>query len=131
MFIPLSQKSFEQFSKSSTETDVLNANWPALVDVETFNRVQARLTKNRKRFKPDQWKRYPYPLTELLICGECGKQLGGKSSHGKIRQHAYYGHPRQINSDGVTHLKRCRLERVRAERIETTRQKTANRSIQT
>ncbi|MBN8542039.1 MAG: recombinase zinc beta ribbon domain-containing protein [Deltaproteobacteria bacterium] len=61
------------------------------------------------------WKRYPYPLTELLICGECGKHLGGKSAHGKTRKHHYYGHPRQINSDGVTHLKRCRLELVRAE----------------
>ena len=108
-----------EFSKSPNETDVVKASWPALVDVETFNRVQARLTKNRNKFKPDQWKRYPYPLTELLICGECGKHLGGKSAHGKTRKHHYYGHPRQINSDGVTHLKRCRLERVRAERIES------------
>lgn len=44
--------------------------------------------------------------------------MGGKSAHGKTKKHHYYGHPRQINSDGVTHLKRCRLERVRAERIE-------------
>lgn len=83
-----------------------------------FNQVQERLTLNRNKFKPDEWKTYPYPLTELLIYGECGKHLGGKSAHGKNRKHFYYGHPRQLNSDGVTHLKRCRLERVRAPRTE-------------
>lgn len=44
--------------------------------------------------------------------------MGGKSAHCKTKKHHYYGHPRQIHSDGVSQLKRCRLERVRAERIE-------------
>jgi site-specific DNA recombinase len=57
-------------------------------------------------------------LTELLVCGECGKHLGGKSGHGRNGKHFYYGHPRQLNSDGITHLKRCKLENVRAPRIE-------------
>jgi site-specific DNA recombinase len=100
------------------ESQVVPAAWKPLIDTETFNKVQARLSLNHNKFKPEEWKRYPYPLTELLVCSECGKHLGGKSAHGKTRKHHYYGHPRQINSDGVTHLKRCRLERVRAERIE-------------
>ena len=55
----------------------------------------------------------------MLICGECGKNLGGKSGTSKNKsKHFYYGHPRQLNSDGVTHLKRCRVESVRAEKIE-------------
>jgi site-specific DNA recombinase len=107
-----------EFGQPSKESETVKASWSAIVDSEIFASVQTRLASNRNRFKPDEWKRYPYPLTELLICSECGKHLGGKSAHGKNKKHHYYGHPRQINSDGVTHLKRCRLERVRAERIE-------------
>jgi site-specific DNA recombinase len=104
--------------KKPGETQVVKASWPALIEADLFKQVQERLALNKNKYKPDEYKTYPYPLTELLICGECGKHLGGKSAHGKNRKHFYYGHPRQIHSDGVTHLKRCRLERVRAPRTE-------------
>ena len=107
-----------EYSSSKSEVEVVKASWQPIVDLKVFNQVQERLTNNRNKFKPDEWKKYAYPLTELVVCGECGKKLGGKSAHAKNKKHHYYGHPRQINSDGVTHLKRCRLERVRAERIE-------------
>jgi site-specific DNA recombinase len=107
-----------EIGKANGITDVVKASWKPIIDFEIFNQVQEKLSSNKNKFKPDEWKRYPYPLTELLICGECGKHLGGKSAHGKNRKHFYYGHPRQINSDGISHLKRCLLERVRAERIE-------------
>lgn len=80
--------------------------------------MQDRLALNKNKYKPESWKRYPFPLTELLVCGECGKHLGGKSGHGNGGKHFYYGHPRQLNSDGVTHLKRCQLENIRAPRME-------------
>jgi hypothetical protein len=73
---------------------------------------------NKNKYKPDTWKKYPYPLTEKLVCAECGKKLGGKSAHGKNRKHHYYSHPRQLHSDGVSQHKRCRIETVRAERME-------------
>lgn len=107
-----------EIGKSQGKTEAVPASWKPIVNQELFNRVQERLALNRNRYKPDEWKTYPYPLTETLICGECGKRLGGKSAHGKNRKHYYYGHPRQIHSDGVSHHKRCRLERVRAPRIE-------------
>ena len=72
-----------EFGNATNESEFVKASWPAIVDVDTFNRVQARLKSNRNRFKPAEWKRYPYPLTEVLICAECGKHLGGKSAHGK------------------------------------------------
>lgn len=106
------------YNIKSKNEEVVRASWEPLVDLEVFNQVQEKLSNNKNKFKPDEWKRYAYPLTELVVCGECGKKLGGKSAHGKNKKHYYYGHPRQINSDGVTHLQRCRLERVRAERIE-------------
>lgn len=105
-----------QYKKSKVE--VVKASWPAIVDLELFNQVQEKLSNNKNKYKPNEYKRYPYPLTELVVCGECGKKLGGKSAHGKNKKHFYYSHPRQINSDGISHLKRCRVENVRAERIE-------------
>lgn len=119
-----------EVKKSKTEVEVVKAAWPAIVDLDVFNQVQERLGNNKNKFKPDEWKKYPYPMTELLVCGECGKKLGGKSAHGRNKKHHYYGHPRQLNSDGVTHLKRCRLERVRAERIEDIVLKSLKKLIQ-
>lgn len=103
--------------------------WPAILDLDLFNKVQERLELNKNKYKPDEWKKYPFPLTELLICGECGKHLGGKSGHGRNGKHFYYGHPRQLNSDGITHLKRCQLENVRAPRIEEIILKSLKRLI--
>jgi site-specific DNA recombinase len=99
--------------------ELVPASWKPLISVELFTQVQERLALNKNKYKPEEWKRHSYPLTEMLVCGECGKHLGGKSGTSKNKEsHFYYGHPRQLNSDGVTHLKRCRLESVRAERIE-------------
>jgi len=98
--------------------EIKPASWPAIVDVKTFNLVQERLKTNRSRYKPEEWKTYAYPLTEKIVCGECGKVMGGKSAYGRNGKHHYYEHGRKPKSDGIHHLRRCRLERLRAERIE-------------
>jgi DNA invertase Pin-like site-specific DNA recombinase len=107
-----------EIDKSKGKTEVVKATWPAILDLEIFNKVQERLQLNKNKYKPEEWKKYPFPLTELLVCGECGKHLGGKSGHGRNGKHFYYGHPRQLNRDGITHLKRCTLENIRAPRME-------------
>lgn len=107
-----------EIGKVRGETSVVKAAWPAIIDVETFNKAQARLSLNKNKYKPAEWKSYPFPLTELLVCGECGKHLGGKSGHGRNGKHFYYGHSRRLSSDGVSHLKRCQIENVKAPKIE-------------
>lgn len=107
-----------EINKSKIEVEVVPASWSAIVDEKLFEKVQKKLASNKNKYKPDEWKKYPYPLTERLVCGECGKNLGGKSAHGKNRKHHYYAHPRQLHSDGVSQHKRCRVETVRAERME-------------
>jgi site-specific DNA recombinase len=100
-------------------TEAIKAAWEPLIDEELFQKVQARLQSNKNRYKPDEWKRYPFPLTEKILCGECGKNLGGKSvTSQNSKKHFYYEHARQLHGDGVNHLKRCRLERVKAEKME-------------
>jgi site-specific DNA recombinase len=98
-----------EIGKKAGKIETVSASWTAIIDVESFNKVQAILEANKNRFKPDEWKTYPYPLTEKVVCGECGKLMGGKSAHGRIRKHYYYEHARKISKDGVTYLRRYRL----------------------
>lgn len=107
-----------EIGKKAGKLELVTASWPAIINESTFEEVQKILEANKNRYKPEEWKTYPYPLTEKIVCGECGKKLGGKSAHGSNRRHHYYEHPRKLAKDGVTHSRRCRLERVRAERTE-------------
>lgn len=120
-----------ELNKSKNEIEVVPASWNAIVDEKLFEKVQKKLAANKNKYKPDEWKKYPYPLTERLVCGECGKKLGGKSAHGKNRKHHYYAHPRQLHSDGVSQHKRCRVETVRAERMEDILLKSIKDLLQT
>jgi site-specific DNA recombinase len=49
--------------------------WPALISPETFALAERQLQLNRER-SPRKM-RYPYLLSGLLICGYCGRRLGG------------------------------------------------------
>ena len=100
--------------------ELVKASWMPLISDELFNQVQERLALNKNKLKPYDKKNYPFPLTEILICGECGKHLGGKSGTSRSGgKHFYYGHPRQIKNDGLNHIRRCLMENIRAQRIET------------
>lgn len=100
-------------------SEVIKASWEPLIDEETYQKVQEKLQANKNRYKPDEWKSYPFPLTEIIICGECGKKIGGKSATSQNgTKHFYYEHNRKLNVDGSKHLQRCRIERVKAEKIE-------------
>ena len=100
------------------KTEMIPAAWSGIIELDTFATVQAILEKNKRRYKPVEKKNYPYPLTDQLICGECGKHLGGQSAHGKLNTHYYYGHSRKLGEKGSDHLIRCRLERIRAPRMD-------------
>lgn len=95
----------------------VKASWTAIISAEDFEAVQKILESNRCRFKPDEWKTYPYPLTGKVICGECGRSLNGKSAHGKTQKHHYYDHNRTLNAVGVPKHK-CQVQRVRAGKVE-------------
>ena len=96
----------------------IKAVWPAIIDTETFQKVQERLAKNKNRYKPESWKVYPFPLTELVQCGECGKSLGGKSGTGRKEKHHYYGHSQIKNPFQKEKPQDCQVKNVRAPRLE-------------
>lgn len=107
-----------EINKRRGDLRLVKASWPAIIKKSDFDSVQKQLLKNKRRFKPDDWKTYPYPLSGLAVCGECGKILNGKSAHGKTKKHHYYDHPRTLKGDGIGHVHKCRIQRLRAPRVE-------------
>jgi DNA invertase Pin-like site-specific DNA recombinase len=55
---------------------------PALVDKDTFDKVQKLLKVNR-RAPAHKWSRADYLLTDKLFCGYCGSNMVGESGTGK------------------------------------------------
>lgn len=106
-----------EINKKRGDIRQVKASWNSIIEVKDFEAVQKILESNRRRFKPDEWKTYPYPLTGKVICGECGKHLNGKSAHGKTQKHFYYDHARTLNMTGVAKHK-CQVQRVRAMKFE-------------
>lgn len=63
---------------------------PAIVDKETFRRVQERLKINR-RMPSHRWSHSDYLLTGKLRCGLCGSTMVGKSGSSHTgEKHCYY-----------------------------------------
>ena len=86
--------------------DVVNAAWDAIIDDETFNRVQCKLKANKgKKYSVN----YDFFLTGILVCDECGHALCGQTATGRMKKHFYYGHSVK---------NRCRIQRYRAEELE-------------
>lgn len=55
---------------------------PAIVDRDTFDRVQRMLVTNR-RAPARKWTKADYLLTDKLFCGRCGSAMVGESGTGK------------------------------------------------
>lgn len=77
------------------------AVWPKLISKTTFNRVQKQLEKNYRRKKPHVENRYPYTLTEVVFCKECGDHLCGKSAHGRSGKVGYYEHAWSVRKNST------------------------------
>ncbi len=103
----------------SGEVTLIQAAWKPIIDEVVFSQVQDRLTKNKNKYKPDEWKNHPFSLTELLVCGECRKPMGGKSGTGRSKEkHFYYGHAQIKNPFTKEMAHECQIKNVRAPRIE-------------
>lgn len=94
---------------------VVKANWPAIVERQTFDTVQSMLEENAKverRRLQDKESRI-FVLSGILRCGECGRSLCGQSAHGQASIHRYYGHTYKRNSSIE-----CSQGRIRADDVE-------------
>ena len=95
------------------------ACWPPLIDKETFRQVQEVLAQNRKR-KPEHELRYPFILSGLVACGNCGERMVGKSAHGNSGKVPYYEHGWATRREGclVKPAFNCFPFRVLAKKLE-------------
>jgi site-specific DNA recombinase len=68
------------------------AVWPAIIDRETFDAVQALMAKNgQTRTNQAREHKHVYVLnTGLLFCGACGSQMEGRSGTGRLGTRYYY-----------------------------------------
>ncbi len=96
------------------------ALWEPLVDPELFDRVQAILKANYRRYKPVNEKKFPYLLSNLVFCSQCGGRLCGKSANGNSGKVPYYEHGWLTKRNGclVKQAFDCKPFRVLAKRLE-------------
>ncbi len=63
---------------------------PAIVDKETFEKVQRRLKQNKDSAGGRGKATVDYVLSAKLFCGHCGKSMNGESGTGRNGRHHYY-----------------------------------------
>ena len=68
---------------------VIPGGIPAIVPEDVFNRVQARMEKNKHRPAAAKAKEN-YLLTTKLFCGKCGKIMFGESGQHRGKTYRYY-----------------------------------------
>lgn len=95
---PITGRTFDHYLTNTKYTgefyfgDRLCTNmYPAIIDKDTFERVQKRLAENRYVLGGKESAKEPYLLTGKLFCGHCGTEMvagGGKSKTGK--KYYYY-----------------------------------------
>ena len=85
---------------------------PAIIDKETFQKVQEMLKVNKKR-PYNKWSYSDYILTGKLFCGKCESPMTGKSGTGRSgTKHCYYSCLNRQNKKG------CDKDNVRQDYIE-------------
>ena len=69
---------------------VVDGKHEALIDIETFNKVQDVFKRKRWHgIKPSN-KNLEFPMRDFLICEVCGGQITGSLSTGRNKKYAYY-----------------------------------------
>lgn len=93
------------------------AIWPAILSAQLFEEVEKRLRENFHflRHALGDHTVYPYVLTGLAVCGDCGENLAGRSAKGRSGLYHYYSHrPRRREETKCS----CPVKRVRVEKVE-------------
>ena len=96
---------------------VVKASWPAIIDQNTFDRVQNVLkeNKNRERARLTGVERRVFFFSGLTFCPDCGRSMTGQSAHGAKSSYRYYGHVQNRGEDF-----KCKLKRISADDLEQT-----------
>jgi len=99
----------------------VKAVWDAIIDEVTFARVSELLTHNKTKLRVKSvGNRYPYILTGITFCKNCGNFMPGKSATGKTKKIPYYEHSWATKKDSCLSKKlfKCDPHRVPAQKLE-------------
>ena len=69
---------------------VVDGKHEALIDLETFNKVQAVFRGKRWHGIKPSHKNHDFPMRDFLTCKVCGGQITGSNSAGRTKKYAYY-----------------------------------------
>ncbi len=96
------------------EGEVIACSWPALIDQDLFDRVQARLAANSES-KPTGRKSldHVYLLEGILFCGTCGSAMTRSVANGAGGRYYYYKCSKKHRTAGV-----CKVRDVPADVLE-------------
>lgn len=106
--------------KAKEELKETRAVWAAIIDEDTFNRVQNQLKANHCRKKPAGGNRFPFLLPSLVSCSSCNERMLGKSAHGNGGKIPYYEHGWAVRRQAclVKQVFHCKPFRVTSKKLE-------------
>jgi site-specific DNA recombinase len=98
----------------------IRAVWDPIVSEETFHAVQALLQKNYRRHKRNLPERFPFLLSGLCQCAQCGDHMPGKSAHGNGGRYSYYEHGWSTTRQACLTKKvfNCNPQRISVKKLE-------------
>ena len=103
-----SNKNLNQDSlKPEERYTIVDASWDAIIDTNTFRKVQEKRYMNKKiKYAPN----FDFAYSGITTCDECGGSLCGKSGSGRgNKKYFYYGHAKKTD---------CRVKQYNAEAFE-------------
>lgn len=77
-----------EFKKESAM--IVDGKHEALIDLETFNKVQDVFKGKRWHGIKPSHKNQDFPMRDFLTCSVCGNQITGSNSTGRTKKYAYY-----------------------------------------
>ena len=98
----------------------VKAVWPAIVEKDIFNKVQKLLKDNCSR-RINHENKYPYLLSGITFCKECGERMSGASATSHTgKKFGYYEHLATKKNEAVLEEKLLKHSprRVPAEKLE-------------
>lgn len=104
--------------RDGREEKVVQGCWTPIVEAEVFEAVQKILDRNKTKHLKivKNATLYPYFLSSVVYCGQCGEKMIGKSAHGRSRKIAYYEHGQHLLRSADKN--KCIPYRVQAEVLE-------------
>ncbi len=96
------------------------AVWKPIISKAIFDRANRILEANCSHKRTYEQSRFPYTLSGLVFCEQCGDRMSGKSAHGSVRKVGYYEHIKSTRLQAAQHerIPKHDPHRVPAEKIE-------------